>query len=44
MKTLEYQEGFQAYCDGKSVCPYNDGTLEWVDWHCGYFDSRNLGD
>lgn len=41
MKNEHYNQGREAACHGLeiSVCPYNRGSREWIDWRNGWVDA-----
>jgi len=43
MKTAEYQEGWDAFKNNihRGKCPYEFGTLKYVDWMEGWKDASN---
>ena len=44
-KTLEFQEGFDAYADGVdgyAATPYAELTQQMTDWFAGWIAARNL--
>lgn len=40
-KTFEYQEGYDAYGEGDSHCPYARGSENWHEWQQGYQDAKD---
>ncbi len=40
-QNLEFNEGYDAYLDGIETSPYEEGTMEAVDWFVGWMTARD---
>lgn len=40
-KAIEYFEGKEAWANGVERCPYEEGSMEAVDWFVGWINARD---